>query len=92
MGRVPWERTEFLNEIRKKTIEVQEGENSSDFERRRTSGKVSKSATTADKIDSVRAKLMKLEPLLRLSENKRDVRISNMTYGAYPFHCTAQIF
>ena len=64
-------------------------ENSSAFEKQRTSGRVLKNAQAVDENDSINAKMMEFEPLLDASV-KRNLRSINLTHGDYPFHFLAQ--
>ena len=63
-----------------------ERENSSDFERQSTSGKIPKDALAVDEIDSSHAKMMVFELFLE-AYGERNIRSINLTPGDYP-SCT----
>ena len=66
-----------------------EGENSSDFEKQNTSGKVLNNAPGMYKNDSIHTKMMEIESLLQAS-GERNLRSFNLMRGDYPCHCEAQ--
>ena len=66
-----------------------ENENSSDFEKQSTSGRLAKVAPVEDETDSIHTKMMEFEPLLEVS-GERNLRSNKLTHGDSPRHCAAQ--
>ena len=66
-GAVPGPRREELSATWGEELLSLEKENSSDFEKRRTNGKVLENTPAVDKKDSIHAKMEEFEPLLKAS-------------------------
>ena len=66
-----------------------ERENSSDFEKQSTIGRLPKVASAEGKTDSIHTKMMEFEHLLEVY-GERNLRSIKLTHGDSPRHCAAQ--
>ena len=89
LGTVPREQRDDLSEIWGEEFLSLEGENTSDFERQNTIGKLMSSAPAQEENDVTHEKMMELKPLLEAS-GERNLRSIDITHGECPCHCLAQ--
>ena len=88
-GTVPREQRDDSNEIWGEELLSLESENTSNHERQNAIGKPVGSALNMEENETIREKMMELEPLLEAS-GERNLRSIDITYGECPCHCLAQ--
>ena len=88
-GAMPGPRVEDLSDTWDEELLSVEKENSSNFERQSTSGRVLNNIPAVDESNSTHSKVMQFEPLLEAS-GERNLRSINLAHGYYPCHCLVQ--